>query len=182
MALREIGLQNHVLRKPDVTYDEAIYMMDEPWTRLYEAMDFPIRDLLSGRRWFVRFNDSSQLEVMLHQILCFVDEQRENWTRSRRQYRVAEKVFGRTLFIAIKAIRKNLVWNQSVKPPVDRITFHRMMLCYGFEPFQSTWTRKQKKTAKRYVHVINFYYDTFNQCNQVTMRSMIDANDSLLNV
>ena len=80
MALREIGLQNHVPRKPDVTYDEAIYMMDEPWTRLYEAMDFPIRDLLSGRRWFVRFNDSSQLEVMLHQILCFVDEQRENWT------------------------------------------------------------------------------------------------------
>jgi len=182
MALREIGLQNHVPRKPDVTYDEAIYMMDEVWTRFYEAMDFPIRDLLSGRRWFIRFKDSSHLEVMLHQILFFVDEQRENWTRSRRQYRVAEKVFGRTLFNAIRAIRKNLVWNQTVKPPVDRITFHRMMLCYGFEPFQSTWTRKQKKTAKRYVSVINFYYSTFNKCNQVTMRSMIDANDSLPNV
>ena len=182
MALREIGLQNHVPRKPDVTYVEAIDTMDEGWTRFYEEMDFPIRDLLSGRRWVIRFKDSSQLEVMLHQVLLFFDEQRENWTRSRRQYRIVEKVFGRTLFNAILAIRKNLVWNQTVKPPVDRITFHRLMLCYGFEPFQSTWTKKQKKTAKRYMNVINFYYEVFNKVDQNTMRLMINANDRLPNV
>jgi len=85
MALREIGLQNHVLRKPDTTYEEAIDRMDETWTRLYESMNFPIRDLLAGRRWLTRFKDSSQLEVMLHQILFFMDEQRENWTRTRHK-------------------------------------------------------------------------------------------------
>jgi len=183
MALREIYIQNNFRpRKPDTTYEEAIDRMDAPWTRFYEAMDFPIRDLLAGRRWLSRIKDSSQLEVMLHQILFFMDEQRENWTRSLFQYRSIEKCFSRTLFNAIYAIRKNLVWNQSVKPPVDRITFHRLMLCYGFEPFQSTWTRKQKKTARRYILTINFYYSTFNKCNQVTMRAMIDAEDGLPNM
>jgi len=182
MALREIGLQNHVPRKPEVTYEEAIDQMDEAWTRFYESMNFPIRDLLSGRRWLIQFKDSSQLEVMLHQILFFMDEQRENWTRTQRKYRSIENCFGRTLFNAILAIRRNLVWDMKVKPPVDRVTFHRMMLCYNFDPFQSTWTQKQRNTARRYVNVINFYYSTFNQCNQNTMRSMIDAEDRLPNV
>ena len=78
MALREIGLQTNVPRKPETTYEEAIDRMDEDWVRFYEEMDFPIRDLLTGRRWLIRFKDSSQLEVMLHQILFFMDEQREN--------------------------------------------------------------------------------------------------------
>ena len=138
MALREIGLQNHVPRKPETTYEEAIDQMDEDWVRFYEAMNFPIRDLLTGRRWLTRIKDSSQLEVMLHQILFFMDEQRENWTRSQQQYRIIEKVFSRTLFNAILTIRRNIVWDVKVKPPVDRITFHRMMLCYNFDPFQST--------------------------------------------
>jgi len=129
MALREIYLQNDFRpRKPDTTYEEAIDRMDETWTRFYESMNFPIRDLLAGRRWFSRIRDSSQLEVMLHQILFFMDEQRENWTRSLFQYRSIEKCFGRTLFNAIYAIRKNLVRDVKVKPPVDRITFHRLML------------------------------------------------------
>jgi len=66
MPLREIGLQNHVPRKPETTYEEAIDRMDEDWVRFYEEVDFPIRDLLTGRRWLIRFKDSSQLEVMLH--------------------------------------------------------------------------------------------------------------------
>ena len=183
MALREIYLQNNFRpRKPDVTYEEAIDRMDEAWTRFYESMDFPIRDLLAGRRWLTRFKDSSQLEVMLHQILFFMDEQRENWTRSLFQYRRIEKCFGRTLFNSIRTIRKNLVWDVKVKPPVDRITYHRLMLCYGFEPFQSTWTRRQKNTARCYILTIDFYYSTFNHCDQVTMRAMIDAEDKLPNV
>jgi len=183
MALRERYLQNNFRpRKPDTTYEEAIDRMDEAWTRFYESMNFPIRDLLAGRRWLSRIRDSSQLEVMLHQILFFMDEQRENWTRSLFQYRSIEKCFSRTLFNAILAIRRNLVWDVKVKPPMDRITFHRLMLCYGFEPFQSTWTKRQKKTARRYVTVINFYYTTFNKCNQVTMRAMIDAEDKLPNM
>ena len=111
-----------------------------------------------------------------------MDEQRENWTRSLFQYRSIEKCFSRTLFNAILAIRRNLVWDVKVKPPIDRITYHRLMLCYGFEPFQSTWTKRQKKTARRYVNVINFYYSVFNKCTQVTIRSMIDAEDKLPNM
>jgi len=160
----------------------AIDRMDEGWVRFYEEMDFPIRDLLTGRRWLIRFKDSSLLEVMLHQILFFMDEQREIWTRSQRKHRIIEKVFGRTLFNAILAIRRNIVWDMKVKPPVDRVTFHRLMLCYQFEPFQTHWTRRQKNTSKRYVNVINFYYSVFNQCTQKTMRSMIDAEDKLPNV
>jgi len=183
MALRERYIQNNFIpRKPEVTYEEAIDRMDEPWTRFYESMDFPIRDLLVGRRWLIQIKDSSQLEVMLHQILFFMDEHRENWTRSQRRYRRIEKCFGRTLFNSILALRRNIVWDVKVKPPVDRVTFHRMMLCYGFEPFQSTWTERQKNTVRRYVSVINFYYNTFNPCNQNTMRAMIDANDRLPNV
>ena len=182
MALREIGLQNHVPRKPDTTYEEAIDQMQAPWTQFYEDRNFPIRDLLVGRRSLTQLKDSSQLEVMLHQILFFMPEQRENWTRSMYQYRRIEKCFGRTLFNSIRTIYKNLVWDVKVKPPVDRITYHRLMLCYGFEPFQSTWTKRQKKTARRYIRTIDFYYSTFNKCTQVTMRSMIDANDRLPNV
>ena len=182
MALREIGLQNHVPRKPETTYEEAIDRMDEAWTRFYEEMNFPIRDLLVGRRWLIRFKDSSQLEVMLHQVLFFMDEQRENWTRSQRQYRSIEKCFGRTLFNEILTIRRNLVWDLEVKPPVDRITFHRMMLCYNFEPFHTHWTQRQRNTCRRYINVINFYYSVFNQGTQRTMRSIIDAKDRLPNV
>ena len=94
MALRERHIQNNFRpRKPDLTYEETIDRMDDDWVRFYEDMDFPIRDLFAGRRWFIHFKDSSQLEVMLHQVLFFMDEQRENWTRSRRQYRIIEKVF-----------------------------------------------------------------------------------------
>ena len=182
MALREIYRQNHVPRRPETTYEEAIDRMDEDWVRFYEEMDFPIRDLLTGRRWFIRFKDSSQLEVMLYQVLFFMDEQRENWTRSRRQYRIIEKVFGRTLFNAILAIRKNIVWNQTVKPPVDRITFNRLVTCYNFEPFQTHWTQRQKNTVRRYMNVINFYYEVFNKADQNTMRFMINADDRLPNV
>ena len=99
MALRERYLQNNFRpRKPDTTYEEAIDRMDEAWTRFYEDMNFPIRDLLAGCRWLIRFKDSCQLEVMLHQVLFFMDEEHENWTRSQQQYRSIEKCFGRTLF------------------------------------------------------------------------------------
>ena len=138
--------------------------------------------MLAGRRWFIRFKESSQLEVMIYQVIFFMDEQRENWTRSRSSYRRAEWVFGRTLHNAILSVRKNIIWNLKVKPPVDRVTFHRLMLCYNFEPFQTHWTRRQKKTARRYMNVINFYYEVFNKCDQNTIRSMIDAEDKLPNV
>jgi len=182
MALRERHLQNFRPRKPDTTYEEAIDTMEDDWVTYYEENEFLIRDLLAGRRWFTRFKDSSQLEVMIHQVLFFLDEQRENWTRSRRQYRIIERCFGRTLFNAILAFRKNIVWSMKVKPPADRVTFHRLMLCYQFEPFQSHWTQRQKNTARRYMNVINFYYEVFNKCDQNTMRSMIDAEDKLPNV
>jgi len=56
-----------------MTYEEAIDRTDNAWVRFYEEMDFPIRDLFAGRRWFIRFKDSSQLEVMLHQEVFWHD-------------------------------------------------------------------------------------------------------------
>ena len=43
MALRERHIQNNFrLRKPDITYKEAIDRMDDDWVHFYEEMDFPI--------------------------------------------------------------------------------------------------------------------------------------------
>jgi len=108
MALRERHLQNFVPRKPESTTEEAIDSMEDDWVTYYEENDFSICDLLAGTRWFIRFKESSQLEVMIHEVVFFMDEQRENWTRSRHRYRRIERVrelclmqsclFARTLY------------------------------------------------------------------------------------
>ena len=130
--------------------------------------------------WVREFSDSSQLEVMIHQIELFFDQERENWARSKRRYRRIERQFARTLLVAIRTIRKNLFWSLLVKPPVDRITFLRLMVCYGFRPFHTHWTTKQRRSMKRKMNVIRYYYEHFNQLSQEDMRSLIDRNDKLL--
>ena len=181
-ALREIYLQNErEPRFPEVTFEEAIHTVDEAWFSGYERDGFPIRDLLAGNRYFIRFAQSSQLEVMIHQVEFFMDEQRENWTRSRRSYLSAEKAFARTLYNATLAIRKNLTSDLTVKPPVDRTTFLRLMVCWGFEPFQKHLSKRQRKTAARYIKAIKFYYEEHNRADQNTMRQILDADDYLVN-
>ena len=110
-----------------------------------------------------------------------MDEQRENWTRSRDSYLSTEKAFARTLYNATLAIRKNLYMDLTVKPPVDRTTFLRLVVCWGFEPFHKHLTKKQRNTVARYLNVIKFYYEEHNHVDQNTMRAILDANDKLLN-
>ena len=173
--------KEHTPRFPEFTYEEAIHTVEDAWFNVYERDGFPIRDLLAGNRYFVRYSESSQLEVMLHQIYFFLDEQRENWTRSRRRYKSIEKAFSRTLYNATIAIRKNLDQDLTVKPPVDRITCLRLMVCWEFEPFKKHLTRKKRKTAERYLKAIKFYYEQHNRPDQSAMRRMIDADDKLVN-
>ena len=82
---------------------------------------------------------------------------------------------------AIIAIRKNIVLNLGVNPPVDRVTFYTLTLCYKFKPFHTHWNKRQKRTVKCYVNVIRFYSDGFNKLDQNVLREMIDQNTSLLN-
>ena len=179
-VLREIGLQNVRNRRRATTFEEAVDTMDDDFMRLYELMGIPIREVLAGRAWVREFSDSSQLEVMIHQIELFFDQERENWARSKRRYRRIERQFARTLLVAIRTIRKNLFWSLLVKPPVDRVTFLRLMVCYGFRPFHAHWTTKQRRSMKRKMNVIRYFYEHFNQLSQEDMRSLIDRNDKLL--
>ena len=96
-VLREIGLQNVRTRRHATTFEEAVDTMDDDFMRLYELMGIPIREILAGRAWVREFSDSSQLEVMIHQIELFFDQERENWARSKRRYRPIERQFARTL-------------------------------------------------------------------------------------
>jgi hypothetical protein len=114
--------------------------MDFPWIDELERNNVPIRDLLTGRAWCSKFKDSSQLEIVIHQIILLMDQERENWTRSKRRYLRREQVFARNLFNVILTIRRNLIKNLGVKPPIDRDSFLRLMICYDFEPFYVYWT------------------------------------------
>jgi len=180
-ALREIFLQKeHTPRFPEFTFEEAIHTVEDAWFSVYERDGFPIRDLLAGNHHFIRFSESSQLEVMLHQICFFLDEQRKNWTRSRGPYKRVEKAFARTWYNATLAIRKNLDQDLTVKPSVDRLTFLRLMVCWEFDPFQKHLTKRQRNTAKRYIKAIKFYYKQDNHADQNTMHRIIDADDKLV--
>ena len=180
MALREIGLQNVRLKRHPITFEEAIDSLDSDFMRMYDLMQVPIREVLTGSAWVNCFSDCSQLEIMIHQIEVFLDQERENWVRSKHRYQRIERQFARTLMVAIRTIRKNIVWNVTIKPPVDRETYLRLMVCYGFEPFHYHWTLRQKNTLRRKMSVIRFYYEHFNRSTQEDMRRMIDANDKLL--
>jgi len=180
MALREIYLQNIRQRKREVTYEEQVDNMQEPWIEFYEARGLPIRNLLAGRRWEGSFASSIQLIIMVHQVLLFIEE-KENWTR-HPYYVHLETCFAFTLRSCIEAIAKNLIWNVKVKPPVDRITFHRLILCYNYEQFYTYWTDEQRDQTKRFMSNIDFYFNTIDLRDQDTMRAMINANDMLTNV
>ena len=116
MVLREIGLQNVRHGSPS-TFEESIDSLDTDFMRMYELMGIPIREVLADRAWVNHFSDSSQLEVMLHQIELFFDQERENWTRSKCSYERIERQFARTWMVAIRTIRKNLFWSLLVNPP-----------------------------------------------------------------
>ena len=89
----------------------------------------------------------------------------------------------RNLYNSLICVKKNnIVWERGAKPPVDRLTFYRLMVCWGFEPFHEHWNRRQKRTTKRNAATIQFYYGWFNREGQEEMRHQIDRDDSLPNV
>ena len=179
-VLREIGLQNVHPRRHATTFKEAVDTMDSDFMRMYELMGVPICEVLVGRAWVREFSDSSQLEVMIHQIELFFNQERENWAWSKHWYRHMERQFAHTLMVAIRTIRKNLFWSLLVKPPVDRMNYLRLMICYGFKPFHKHWTPKQRKGPRRKMNVIRYYYEHFNQASQEDLRRILDVHDKLL--
>ena len=109
-ALRELHpSQVHVPRRCVVSMEEAIDRMQKVWIDQDEASGVPIHVILAGRMWIGRYADSSQLEILFHQIDLFMDKERENWTKHKHRYQRIEKLFARSLFNAILSIRKNIV-------------------------------------------------------------------------
>ena len=181
-VLRELNPHAvHVPRYRITTLREAIENLDETWVRTYEGSGVPIRGILSGRISIQRFGESSQLEIVINQIYYFFDVERENWERSKRRYGWIERNFAKNFYNAIISIKANIDWNRGAKPPVDRDTFDKLALCYEFAPFHRHWSQRQKRTAKRQMETITFYYKWFNRETQEEMRHQIDRDDSLRN-
>ena len=88
------------------------------------------------------FAESSRLEIMIHQIYFFLDEESENWVCWKRQYCRIEKVFAYNLYNTIVAIKTNIVWNLAVKPPADVVTFFKLVLRWVFKPFHQHLYRR----------------------------------------
>ena len=109
------------------------------------------------------FAESSRLEVMIHQIYFFLDEQSENWVCWKRQYCRIEKVFAHNLYNTTVTIKTNIVWNLAVKPPADVVTFFRLVLRWEFRPFHQHLYRRWKEAAQRH---INLSFIKFNASNQ----------------
>ena len=189
MALRELPLRElprsavHVPRRRDLTYEEASDLVAERWIFDFEQAGVAIRDVLAGRVEVGRFAKSSHLEFMVDLIFTFFDKERENWTCWKSRYARMEKVFARNLFNAIIAVRHNIDWfSAGARPPVDRLTFDKLMLCWGFEPFHQHLKPRQRRAAQSHIDVIEFYYMTFNQEGQEEMRHQLYRDDVLRHV
>ena len=181
MALRELPYGRfRIPRYPDLTYENAMDRIDEPWVRDYKRRGFPIRDMLTGRVNIVRFHQSSQLEIIINQIYVFFEHERENWTREKDQYDTMEQNFAKNLFNVLVCVKRNLDWSPGGKSPIDRGTYEVLVRCYEFEPFRKYWSQRKKMTAVGYKNTITFYYDTFNQEGQAEMRHQTDRNDELI--
>lgn len=88
-----------------------------------------------------------------------------------------KKNLARYLYHALISIKGN---NKGTKPPADRgYCFDKLVLCFEFEPFHKHGKPRKKKTAKRHMNNINFYYELFDQEGQQEMRHHIDRDDSL---
>ena len=184
MALRVLPYGRfRIPRKREFTYEDAADASNEFWINRYERDVVAIRDILAGRVVVDRFAYSSNLEVMIDLIFTFLDLERENWTRWKHRYSRMEKNFAKNLYNAIIGVRCNINWNnKGAKPPIDRKSFYKLMLCWGFEPFHEHLTERRKRTAQRHISEVNFYYETFNQEGQEEMRHQIDRDDRLPNV
>ena len=181
MALRELPFGRFRMpRYPDLTYKNAVNRMDEPWVRHNEPNGVPFHNVLTGHVSVNHFCQSSQLQVVINQIYVFFEHERENWTQGKARF-VKMENFSKNFFNTLASMKRNLDWRPIGKPPIDRETYDRLMLCYEFEPFNKHWSGSKKRRAKGYKDTIKFYYDTFNQECQAEIRHQIDRDDTLMN-
>ena len=119
-------------RRREVTHEEATDLMDDAWVLNYEREGVAICDMLAGRIRVSGFATSSQLHMIIDLIFTFFDKERENWTRWKHRYARMEKNFSRTLFNVICAVKLNTDLSVGAKPPIDRVSFYKLMTCWVF--------------------------------------------------
>ena len=112
-----------------------------------------IHDILAGRDVVDWFTYSSNLEVMIYLIFTFFNQERENWTRWKHKYCKMEKNFAKNLFNAIVAVKYNTdFYNKGAKPPIDRITFYKLMSCWESAPFRVHLSDRRRKMKQRHIN------------------------------
>ena len=85
----------------------------------------------------------------------------------------------RTLFNVICTVKLNNDWREGAKPPIDRHSFYKLMLCWEFEPFHEHLSASKQRKAKRHIQLIQFYYETVNTEGQAEMQHQIERDDRL---
>ena len=180
-VLREIpfGGRFHRPRYPDMTFEEAMDVTNDPLILMSEQEGSPIRDITIGRVHVVQFNRSSQLDLIISMIRNFI-ENRENWTREADDHVDSEKNFAKSLFTVLCYVKRNIDWSVGGKPPIDRDAYEALMQCYDFEPFQKHWNRGKKMRAVGYKNTIKFYYETVNLDSQAQMLHRLQRENGLI--
>lgn len=69
------------------------------------------------------------LEVMIDSVFTFF------WKRWKHRYSRMEKNMAKTLFNCIVAIKNIDFHHRGAKPPIDHLTFYKLMVCWQFKPF-----------------------------------------------
>ena len=183
MALRELrNVVVHVPREEDPgPMDERFLDLsweDPDFIRVKEENNIPLRGILAGHVTVRHFGASTQLHIVIGQMHHFCELHRENWTRSKRRYLKVEKRFARSLWNVLYAVKINVTNRHVTKPPIDRNSFEKLVICYDFEPFHKYWSRERKLTAERYMKTIKFYYQC-HYASQEEMWTQIQAVDDI---
>ena len=125
------------------------------------------------------FSTLCHLHMVIDLIHTF-DKERENWTRFKHWYMRMEKNMARTLFNVICAVKLNIDFhNKGAKPPIDRTSFYKLMLCWEFKPFHQHLSESCQRKAKRHIQLIQFYNEMFNQEGQAQMAHQIECENGL---
>lgn len=135
--------------------------------------------MLAGRVRVTGFSTLCHLHMVIDLIHTF-DKERENWTRFKRWYMRMEKNMARTLLNVICAVKLNIDFhNKGAKPPIDRTSFYKLMLCWEFKPFHQHLSESRQRKAKRHIQLIQFYYQMFNPEDQAQMARQIEHENGL---
>ena len=59
-----------------------------------------------------------------------------------------EKNMARNLFNVICAVKLDIDFTVGAKPPIDRISFYKLMTCWEFEPFYQHLRESRQRKAE----------------------------------